>query len=400
METTILMDWERFSFNYRLNQAELASDLVKIEAYREAVLNLVLPSDWRQQLDRLNRVRAVYGTTALEGNPLSEQEVSVQMELMVDPPKTRVTQEQQQIRNSGLAQDWVRLRFTPDTPKLDLNDILRMHHQLTEGSDEHNNVPGRLRTHPVVVGTPALGGVHKGAPAERLEELMTQFLSFVNSREQIEGRHPVIRALVAHFFLITIHPFGDGNGRVSRLVEAGILFQGGYNVHGFYGLSNYFYRNGDEYKITLQMCRGLEPFDVTPFVGFGVKGFAQELKGINNFIKTKLNRIVYRDTLLRAFNKKASDRRRVLNQREFSLLDYLLEQTEPTDPFSERPSRQMRLEELHKSAFIGAAYKDVTWRTFVRELMRLAELGFIRFTKADGIDGAIVELDFEAIGKH
>src|SRR5262245_48162257 len=112
------MDWERFSFEYRLDEAGLSQDLVRIEAYKEAALNLVLLPDWRDQVDRRNRVRAVYGTTALEGNPLSEQEVSVQMELMVEPPKHRVTQEQKQIRNSGLAQDWIRLRFTPDTPPL------------------------------------------------------------------------------------------------------------------------------------------------------------------------------------------------------------------------------------------------------------------------------------------
>ena len=36
----------------------------------------MLPPDWRDQLDRLNRVRAVHGTTALEGNPLSEEQVA------------------------------------------------------------------------------------------------------------------------------------------------------------------------------------------------------------------------------------------------------------------------------------------------------------------------------------
>src|ERR1700694_5825060 len=96
--------------------------------------------------------------------------------------------------------------------------------------------------------------------------------------------HPVTRALLSHFFLVTIHPFGDGNGRVSRLVEAAILFQGNYNVHGFYGLSNYFYRNERDYKTLLQKCRSAQPFDVSEFMAFGVEGFSQELKGINNFI--------------------------------------------------------------------------------------------------------------------
>ena len=69
-----------FSFEYQLNPQDLFRDLVSIEAYKEASLNLVFPQEWQHQLDRLNRVRAVHGTTAIEGNPLSEAEVAQQME--------------------------------------------------------------------------------------------------------------------------------------------------------------------------------------------------------------------------------------------------------------------------------------------------------------------------------
>ena len=70
------MDWENFRFEYRISLENQNSNLIQIEAYKEAALNLVLPSDWKEQLDQLNRVRAVHGTTAVEGNPLSEAEVS------------------------------------------------------------------------------------------------------------------------------------------------------------------------------------------------------------------------------------------------------------------------------------------------------------------------------------
>lgn len=222
----------------------------------------------------------------------------------------------------------------------------------------------------------------------------------MNSRET-DGLHPVIRALLAHCFLVTIHPFGDGNGRVSRLVEAGILFQGSYNVLGFYGLSNYFYTHEVEYKTTLQECRRTRPFDVTGFIKFGVRGFLEELEGINNFVKTKLNRVVYRAMLVRACNTKIGERRKVLNQREYHLLDYLVAETEPVDPFSEHPSLRVRLSELLASPYIREAYKGVTRRTFQRELMRLADMSFIRIVRAsdDGRD-LLVELDFDAIGKY
>jgi hypothetical protein len=228
---------------------------------------------------------------------------------------------------------------------------------------------------------------------------MDEYFNFINSNK-LRALHPVIRALLAHFYLVTIHPFGDGNRRVSRIVEAGLLFQGDYNVHGFCGLSNHFYRNEREYKTTLQECRQAQPFDSTPFVLFGLNGFASELKGINNFIKTKLNRVVYRTMLIRASNKRTGARRRLLNQREYNLLDFLLTEAEPIDPFSTEPSRRIRLAELRASPYVQAAYRAVTGRTFVRELLRLGVKGFISFNHDDTLKDSTIELDFRAIGRY
>ena len=393
------MDWRRFTFDYRLDTTPLGSDLIRIEASREAAHNLVLPPHWREQLDRLNRIRAVHGTTALEGNPLSEDEVGYQLDHLAEAEAQAesLSKEQVQILNAGRAQEWVRSRFLADGPPLGMTDLLRMHEMLTAGSDERDNAPGRLRTHPVVVGTPALGGVHRGAPPADLERLMGGFLEFVNSR-RVAAQHPVVRSLLAHFFLVTLHPFGDGNGRVSRLVEAGILFQGGYNVHGFYGLSNYFYRRGDDYKLLLQQSRQEQPFDLNAFVEFGVTGFAAELTGINNFIKARLNRVIYRETLVRAHNQRVGVRRRAINQREYGLLDFLLQQTEPSDPFSGEASKRVTLHDLLQEPYIRAMYRNVTRRTFSRELTRLAEAGFIKFEHEEG--DWFVAVDFGAIGKY
>lgn len=397
--------WEKFRFDYRLDYDALRARLIAIEAHRLAADNLVLAPEWREQLDRLNRVRAVYGTTALEGNPLSEPEVSHQIELADretnGEPPARLSSEQAQIRNASRAQDWVKKRFGPDSSTLGMADILTMHRMITEGSDENQNIPGTFRSQSVQVGAPDLGGVHIGAPHERLGSLMEEFITFLNSRK-IRYEHPVIRALLAHFFLVTLHPFGDGNGRISRLLESGILFQGGYNVHGFYGLSNFFYRNGDQYKTLLQESRRTpDNFDITPFVKFGVEGFASELEGINNFVKAKTNRVMYRQMLVSNFNRKVSERRRMLNQREHQLLLWLLDETEPVDPFSENPSRSIGIVELLNSGYVRGAYSNVTTRTFTRELARLSNLGFINFNFDPHNQGeSFVEIDFGAIGKY
>ena len=397
------MDWEKFSFKYNLNDQGLFQSLVSIEASKEASLNLVFPQEWQSQLDKLNRVRAVHGTTAIEGNPLSEAEVSQQMEYLEqqthNDDRETASKEQLQIRNAGEAQAWIKKQFLPDSPPIGLRDILTMHKMITRDSDTKDNIPGRFRNFSVTVGTEDLGGVHRGAPHETLPRLMKEYIDFINSR-QLEDLHPVIHALLAHFFLVTIHPFGDGNGRVSRLVEAGILFRLEYNVHGFYGLSNYFYRYEQKYKSILQECRQSQPFDVTPFIRFGVAGFANELKGINNFINARINRLIYGTMLVRARDIKVSPRRRLLNQREYNLLNFLLNGTEPLDPFSDTPSRRIKLFELLNDSHLQSAYQNVTQRTFVRELIRLRELGFIQFIQDKAVQDWVVELDFEAISKH
>ena len=395
--------WEAFSFEYRIDERELFGDLTTIEAHKLALLNLVVPPDWSEQLDRLKRVRAVHGTTAIEGNPLSEAEVEQQMGLISDlgnlENQEGLSKEQIQIRNAARAQTWVRQRFSPGARPVAIDDLLTMHQMITERSDEDHNVPGKWRTASVRVGSPDLGGVHTGAPHQDIGELMEEFVGLVNSR-QFRSHHPVVQALLAHFFLVTIHPFGDGNGRVSRLLEAGILFQGEYNVHGFYGLSNYFYRNETRYKTLLQLCRRTQPFEVSPFIEFGIAGFINELAGINNFIKSKMNRVMYRNMLVENRQRKTGPRRRVINAREYDLLTFLVTETEPLDPFAENPSRRVTLSELVDSAYVKGAYRSVTRRTFVRELVRLFNAGFIKLTPWEQPSEPVIELDFDAITRY
>ncbi len=221
------MNWDTFTFDYKLDTAGFISDLISVEAHKQSAQNLVLPPDWRKQLDRLNRVRAVHGTTALEGNPLSEEEVSRQIEIAEQPSDTarlRATKEQQQIRNAGLTQEWTRTRFGPDRAPLHVEDILQMHKMITESSDENHNIPGQFRDFSVVVGSLDLGGVHRGAPHDSIPRLIDEYINFVNSRA-IESLHPVMRALLAHFFWSPYIHLAMAMGAYHGLLRPGYCFR-------------------------------------------------------------------------------------------------------------------------------------------------------------------------------
>ena len=273
------MDWLQFEFDYQLDLKRLTPHILAIEAHTPADLTRVLPPQWRE--------------------PSPEQD-------MAEPADETLHLRQ---KNAANARAWVNQRFTAGTPPITLADLLTIHKMVADGVTGEC-VPGALRSLPVQVGRREVGGLHTGAPVNRLPRLMEEYVRFISS-DRLLGLHPVIQALVAHFFLVTIHPFGDANGRVSRLLTAGILLQRGYNVHGgFYALSDYFYLNDIKYHSMLHRCwQSPLPFDLTPFVAFGMEGFVLELRSIASFMKMKLGRIVDREILL-AFHSSSGPRRR------------------------------------------------------------------------------------------
>jgi len=261
------MDWLKFEFDYRLDLQRLTPHILAVEAHRQAALTRVLPPQWR------------------EPSPA---------EALAEPRDEKV---QLRIRNAANARARVSERFGPGTPPIALADLMTMHRMVADDATGEY-APGALRSLPVQVGRREVGGLHMGAPTNWLPRLMNEYVQFITS-ERLCSLHPVIHALVAHFFLVTIHPFGDGNGRVSRLLTAGILLQRGYNVHGgFYALSDYFYLNDIKYHSMLHKCWQSPPFDLTAFVAFGMEGFVMELRSISSFIKMKLGRVVDREMLL------------------------------------------------------------------------------------------------------
>lgn len=270
------MYWPAFEFDYRLDLHRLMPHVAAVESYKQAATTRVLPPQWRE----------------LPAEPNSNSAEDVKS------------------GNAAGARAWVTERFVPGSAPLSLDDLLAMH-QLVADPTNSECTPGTLRTLPVQVGRREVGGLHLGAPAERLPGLMQKYIQFINGGDSLR-LHPVLHALVAHFFLVTIHPFGDANGRVSRLLTAGLLSQRGYNVHGgFYALSAYFYQNDVEYHTLLHRC-WLDPlpFDLTAFAAFGMTGFVMELKSINSFIQLKLNRTAERDLLAPPRRKNSAHLRR------------------------------------------------------------------------------------------
>lgn len=89
------------------------------------------------------------------------------------------------------------------------------------------------RTEPVYV-TGRESVVYTPPVAEHVPEMMESLVRFIQSSEL----HPVIKACVAHFYFVYIHPFGDGNGRTARALSYMMLIQSGYEFFRYFSISN------------------------------------------------------------------------------------------------------------------------------------------------------------------
>ena len=159
------------------------------------------------RLRREARVRTVHGSVAIEGNALSEEQVSAILEgkRVVGPPR-----DVQEVRNAIAAYD----RFEDWEPSSEA-DLLTAHGLLMTGLMD---TPGRYRTRQVGVVGP--GQVHHiGPPARRVPELMADLLGWL----EVTREHPLIASSVFHYEFEFIHPFEDGNGRQGRLWQTLIL---------------------------------------------------------------------------------------------------------------------------------------------------------------------------------
>jgi hypothetical protein len=292
-------DWGAFDFRYSLDLRGLIPHILATEEYIAAALNPVLPPHWLEVPEAAAAADAA--KTWGRGQDASAAD---------DP--AAADEKRIPVRKTAKARTWIRERFVPGTAALSLADILALHGMVAEEHGAGGPTAGALRTTPCEVGRDLVGGLHRGAPAQRLPELMARYVAFVDGGE-LRSLPPVVQALLAHFFLDTIHPFVDGNGRTARLVAAAILSRHGYNLHGTYALMRYFYRHEIAYHTMLHRIWKRCPFAVTPFVAFGIEGFVLELKSVDAFIKMKLNRLRDPDLAASPWRRRIGARSRRFN---------------------------------------------------------------------------------------
>ncbi|WP_313224907.1 Fic family protein [Stutzerimonas nitrititolerans] len=146
-------------------------------------------------------------------------------------------------RSEGLAELLLDATSAHQQP-LDLQRLYRWHCWLFP--DEDNLLARRLRVGTlrgkepmqVVSGRLDRPNVHFEAPPRAgLEEQLSNFLTWFESSRNDAGLDPLLRAGIAHFWFVTLHPFDDGNGRLTRAITDMALAQGEPQAIRFYTMS-------------------------------------------------------------------------------------------------------------------------------------------------------------------
>lgn len=159
------------------------------------------------RLRRANRIRTIHGSLAIEGNTLTEAQITA---ILNGKPVIAPPREVQEVRNALQAYEQLE-NWQPASEQ----HLLAAHTLLMQGLIDE---AGRYRSGGVGV----MSGkevIHLAPPAKRVPELMVQLLGWLAKTDQ----HPLVASCVFHYEFEFIHPFADGNGRMGRLWQTLIL---------------------------------------------------------------------------------------------------------------------------------------------------------------------------------
>lgn len=124
--------------------------------------------------------------------------------------------------------------------ELTLDDLLELHAIVGDGALDSIGAEGRLRTarEQVRVEDATTGDVwFVPPPANELDQRLKQLLLFANDESQAPFVHPLVRAIVLHFWLAYLHPFVDGNGRMARALFYWQMLRSGYDFAQYLSIS-------------------------------------------------------------------------------------------------------------------------------------------------------------------
>ncbi|SFK65649.1 Fic family protein [Streptosporangium canum] len=188
------------------------------EMRRDLKYRLAETHRWDGQLRRQLQARAIQGSNSIEGYRASVEDIESIMS-GEDPLETSAGVARE---IAGYQQALTYIRLLSRTPVFEFDTGLL--HALNFMMIGHHvdKTPGTVRPGGIYIRNSATGEVvYEGPDAEEVPELLGELVDWLNSGDL--GAPSYVRAAMAHFNLVSIHPWRDGNGRMSRALQTLVL---------------------------------------------------------------------------------------------------------------------------------------------------------------------------------
>jgi len=334
-----------------------------------------------KQIFRNELVSAIGSTLAIEGISLEREEID---EVLQEPDlKHKIEKKQQEALNSRNVYNYVKKEI--DNCEGDfiftIDHICKIHEYFTDGIEYPGNYPGRFRNTGAIFGDPK-----KKSLCGNYEDIFVAMKGFVEWLNRAEtgpwSGNAVAKAIMAHYYLTEIHPFGDGNGRMARAVEAMVLYANKINSYCFWSLANYWCVNRTEYITRLgDMRQTCNPCD---FILWGSEGFLGEINRTKTLVLKKVKQLMFRDYVswYYAGNKDRPVKKRI-KQRNVNVLVLLAR------------FGKIKLEKLRSDPAYKAYYSNLASpvQTANRDIDKMKSLVLIRITSSG--DAEYIEPNYE-----
>jgi Fic family protein len=195
--------------------------------------------------------------------------------------------------------------------------VFDIHQLLTAKTLDDSSAVGRFRTADEKVHVIDMYNeiFHDPPPAIQLEERMVAMCAFANGQTPEHFVHPVIRAIVLHFWLAYDHPFVDGNGRTARALFYWLMLQHRYWLFEFVSISQVIVRAPAKYARAF-LYTETDDNDLTYFIIYHLEVIRQAIKALYEYIEWKTKRLRSIENRLRGIQ--------VLNHRQRALVGHAL----------------------------------------------------------------------------
>src|SRR5208337_1021217 len=254
-----------FSPEFRYTHG-MVKRLTGITADREIILHAHLVPKWELSVRREQLVRAAHASTAIEGNPLSLEEVS---QLAEGREVMAARRAKAEVLNYLRVLEHI--ESYQEKGVISEKNILFLHRDVTKDTLDDPATEGAFRMVRVVVGNRRTQEVVYSPPAAKeVRPLIDGLIAWLNS-EAARQMHPVLVAGIAHYELVRIHPFVDGNGRTARALATLILTMREFDIKRFFTLDDFYDSDRAAYYAVLKRVNGTYP-DCTPWLEYFLEG--------------------------------------------------------------------------------------------------------------------------------